>query len=446
MGLRSGLKSIGRGIGRGVKRAGRWVGDEVGRVVAPIGSAVTGDWKGAASDLGRLGKRIGQGAALLGKEKVGGINVDLLGAAGGAIEGGLGPSQVAQDYFGDTGGGGWAGAAGGAAKGYGGVKGAQALHNIGESFGINKRLGAFSDKVGITSPDPSVRLEGETDEAFVDRVQLRKYDEQMNRQYGTDYEWDSSLSAEQNIDNKRFAQMRGDIVGAYNVRMQDPRTLIIGEQGFGGRHGPGDLSPGSAGSNFIDKAIGEESARVNANMENVLDINPETGQPLLRGLPAAPGALGLPSDLSIATPQIPRNVVPGMAMADPGRLGPGGLPFTPAAIPMTATPDIQPWENPGIAYPNPYANIGNATTTTPETIPDDKKWWQRGLDYVGEHPDTLVSTVGAMTEGSGEDDYYNRRAAVDERMMDLRERQAAYEQDKERLREQFALSQRSRWA
>ena len=62
------LKGIGQGIGRGFKRAGKWVGDEFNRVVAPIHSAATGDWRGAASGLGRNITRAGQAGALFGKD------------------------------------------------------------------------------------------------------------------------------------------------------------------------------------------------------------------------------------------------------------------------------------------------------------------------------------------------------------------------------------------
>jgi hypothetical protein len=49
--------------------------------------------------------------------------------------------------------------------------------------------------------------------------------------------------------------------------------------------------------------------------------------------------------------------------------------------------------------------------------------------------------------GGGEDEYYRRQAAVNERMMALREQQAAYDQDLERFREQMLLrGPQSRWA
>jgi hypothetical protein len=156
MGLWGGLKGIGRGVGR-------WAGEEVARLAAPVVSAVEGDWKGALSDTARLGKRFTQGAALFGKEKIGGIGVGALGAATGAIEGGLGPSRASEELYGDKRlpagteradllgvlpgtypSSGWAGALGGAAKGYAGVQATKALHQLGGELGINKQLAQYN--------------------------------------------------------------------------------------------------------------------------------------------------------------------------------------------------------------------------------------------------------------------------------------------------------------
>ena len=167
------LKGIGQGIGRGFKRAGKWVGDEFNRVVAPIHSAATGDWRGAASGLGRNIKRAGQAGALFGKDKLAGVDVDILGAGGGAIEGGLGPSRVARDEMGDTGEGGFAGAARGALGGFGGVKGAQAVHNIGERLGINQRIsGLRGDGLGPQAPIETTQIPRD-EAAYAPRVMSR---------------------------------------------------------------------------------------------------------------------------------------------------------------------------------------------------------------------------------------------------------------------------------
>ena len=186
------------GIKRGAGAAGRWLGNEAMGVIDPLVSGIEGDWRGAASGLGRLGKRVGQGSALFGQKDLGGVDVGAIGAVGGAIEGGLGPSEARQELFGETPGGGWAGAARGAAKGYGGVKGAGALHNIGAQLGVNKQLtkinpfgkghilgGIFPDygptrderlEQLMTTPSVVERLEGETDEAYAARFADAEYD------------------------------------------------------------------------------------------------------------------------------------------------------------------------------------------------------------------------------------------------------------------------------
>ena len=513
-------------IGRGFKNAGNWIGNEVGRVVAPIGSAIEGDWRGAASGIGRNIKRAGQAGALFGKDKLAGIDVDVLGAGGGAIEGGLGPSDLGREYWGDTGDGGFAGALGGAAKGYGGVQAGKGLHNIGERLGVNRRLGAFTNKVGITSPDPSVRLEGETDEAFVDRVQGLKYDEEMNKQYGADYEWDPSLSAEQNYDNKSFARDKGRFLGAARVRMEDPRTIKIGEQYFGGPGGPGDLSPGSAGSNFIDQAIGENTERLdkwNRDLHNVPNVDPQTGMGLGARPPQAPQAISAPSVPSMPAlnleaqyspseymtpprPQAPqamaeaersraiqsqgdanRSLMSPMSSPTPTSLNgtdrramaeaersraiqsQGGravqdirdqFTTTPSApnlgdysVPEDANPQSS-WMTPPSGYTDlkgiggRFAETGFQGPRNPSGVRNDpRSLWRKAGDYIGDNPDVVVNALGQAIGGFAQSGLADRQVAVDERMMDLREQQAAYEQDRERLREQFLLrGSTSRWA
>ena len=75
----------------------------------------------------------------------------------------------------------------------------------------------------------------------------------------------------------------------------------------------------------------------------------------------------------------------------------------------------------------------------------DRKWWQKGLDYAGEHPDAIALTVGAMMANRGQDDYYRRRAAIDEDMMRLRREQE--EEDKKQFFQQLYLrGSTSKWA
>jgi len=470
-------------IGGGFKKAGRWVGGEVGRIGAPIVSAIEGDYRGALSGIGRNITRAGQLGAVFGKDKLAGVDVDLLGAAGGAVEGALGPSDIGREYLGDTGSGGFASALSRAATGYGGVQAGKGLHNIGERLGINKRLGALTNKVGITSPDPFMRLEGETDDAFVDRVQRRKYDEQLMNSsgYGEVPEWDPSLSAEQNHDNRNFARRMGRAQAARRIRIEDPRSLKIGGQYFGGPEGPGDLSPGSAGSNFIDRAIGEETAQLDKwNRENVPNIDPQTGLSLGARLPqASPGASAgnMPSQIAMAEAERNRarqsqggrtaqNTGNQFATTPSAPYIPGrsGSLAQASRLPQEAPQDI-PALNLGTGYatdgymtpPPGYSNIRGPVAphiaqrfretgfTGPRNAGDgdpNKKWWQRGLDYVGENidADTLVNAAGQLMGGRGEDEYYRG-------MLALREQQAAYDQDRQRLIEALQLrGSTSKWA
>ena len=490
-------------IGQGFRNAGNWIGNEVGRVVAPIGSAIEGDWRGAASGIGRNIKRAGQAGALFGKDKLAGIDVDVLGAGGGAIEGGLGPSDLGREYFGDTGDGGFAGALGGAAKGYGGVQAGKGLHNIGERLGVNRRLGAFTNKVGITSPDPSVRLEGETDEAFVDRVQRLKYDEQLmgSSGYGEVPEWDQSLSAEQNHDNRNFARRMGRAQGAARVRMEDPRSIKIGGQYYGGPNGPGDLSPGSGGSNFIDRAIGEETAQLDKwNRENVpKHIDPETGLGLGARLPQTPQAISAPSAPSMPALNLEAQYSPSEYMTPPRPQAPQAMAEAERSRAIQSQGDANRSLMSPMSSPTPTSlngtdrramaeaersraiqsqggravqDIGNQFTMTPRGYTDltgiggglaktsstdtrntsgggndPRSLWRKAGDYIGDNPDVVVNALGQAIGGFAQSGLADRQVAVDERMMDLREQQAAYEQDRERLREQFLLrGSTSRWA
>lgn len=483
------LKGIGQGIGRGFKRAGRWVGDEVGRFGAPIVSAIEGDWRGAASGLGRSIKRAGQAGALLGKDKLAGVDVDILGAGGGAIEGGLGPSDIAREYYGDTGEGGFAGALSGGAKGYGGVKGAQAVHNIGERLGINQRLGALTDKAGITSPEspdpnaPLIRQEGETDEAFLDRQRTHTFNQTLAN---------------------RDRRPGGRALAEHDAIVNDPRTVKIGNQYVGGQYGP-DLRPGSFHSGAVDQMISEEGARAKANLEKFqFEIDPETGLPM-RSLPDTPAQLqgpditidpvvtrdqaayaprvmqdpGLPDPIRRGSvPAQPRrdNTPYGLTEAERGdflaknaptrwnqQLGIPGQRFDPDLAPVAFMQGpaggawaeqrlVNPLSHMEITYPqsiNPMRlkNIGSGTTGGGNGG-DPKSLWRKGLDYAGDNPDVVISALGDMFSGdSGMNEYYRRMAGVQERAQALREKQDEYESDRERLREQFLLrGSTSRWA
>ena len=428
-------------IGSGFAKAGRFVGDEVGRVFAPIGSAIEGDFRGALSGLGRNIKRAGQVGALVGANDIRGINVDALGAVGGGVEGALGPSDLAREYFGDTGDGGFGGALGGAAKGYGGVQAGKGLHNIGERLGINKRLGALTNKVGITSPDPSMRLEGETDEAFVDRVQRQKYDEQMGSGFGEAPEWDTSLSDEQNFDNRNFARRQGRIEGLANVVREDPRTIKIGEQYYGGRSGP-DLSPGSGGSNFIDRAIGEETAKLdkwNQDPQNVPNVDPQTGMGLGDRLPQTPQAISTPNVPNMPDLNLETQPSPGGYMTPPQSVGaafnaPYNVPYRDMLSQQRA--DLLPSNV--INMPDDVTALGYNTGRQTQNI--GKNLFGRVGNYLGDNPDVLVNALGQTMTGL-------QQGGLDERMVALRERQQAYDQDKERLREAMLMrGPTSRWA
>ena len=78
---------------------------------------------------------------------------------------------------------------------------------------------------------------------------------------------------------------------------------------------------------------------------------------------------------------------------------------------------------------------------------DPRSLWRKAGDYIGDNPDVVVNALGQAIGGFAQSGLADRQVAVDERMMDLREQQAAYEQDRERLREQFLLrGSTSRWA
>ena len=79
---------------------------------------------------------------------------------------------------------------------------------------------------------------------------------------------------------------------------------------------------------------------------------------------------------------------------------------------------------------------------------DEERGGWRGFlrDNQGQLIESGFNAVGQWMAGGGQDEYWRRRAGVDERMMALREQQAAYDQDKQRVLEQFALSRRSKWA
>ena len=474
-------------IGSGFAKAGRFVGDEVGRVFAPIGSAIEGDYRGALSGLGRNIKRASQVGALGGANDIGGIDVDVLGAVGGGVEGALGPSDLARQYFGDTGDGGFAGAVRGGAGGYAGVQAGKGLHNIGERLGINKRLGALTNKVGLTSPDPSMRLEGETDETFVDRVQRQKYDEQMSSGFGEAPEWDPSLSDEQNFDNRNFARRQGRIEGLANVVREDPRTIKIGEQYYGGSGGPGDLSPGSGGSNFIDRAIGEETAKLdkwNQDPQNEPNVDPQTGMGLGARLPQTPpgaSAGNMPSQLTMAEAEQNRSrqsqggFIPSNVTTTPSVPAQAPMDFSPAnqlemaeaeqnrsrqsQLETQPSPSgyMTPPQSVGAAFNAPY-NVPyrdmssqlrsglqpsreiNMYNTGRDTQNIGKNLFGRVGDYLGDNPDVLVNALGQTMTGL-------QQGGLDERMVALREQQQAYDQDRERLREQFLFrGSNSRWA
>ena len=69
-----------------------------------------------------------------------------------------------------------------------------------------------------------------------------------------------------------------------------------------------------------------------------------------------------------------------------------------------------------------------------------KNLFGRVGDYLGDNPDVLVNALGQTMTGL-------QQGGLDERMVALREQQQAYDQDRERLREQFLFrGSNSRWA
>ena len=64
-----------------------------------------------------------------------------------------------------------------------------------------------------------------------------------------------------------------------------------------------------------------------------------------------------------------------------------------------------------------------------------------------DNPEMLIKGAGQWMAGNQQDATNRRGMAVDERMMDLRERQFAYDSNRERLREAMLLrGPTSRWA
>jgi hypothetical protein len=325
------------GIGRGFKRAGRWVGDEFNRVVAPIHSAATGDWRGAASGLGRNIKRAGQAGALFGKDKLAGVDVDILGAGGGAIEGGLGPSRVARDEMGDTGEGGFAGAARGALGGFGGVKGAQAVHNIGERLGINQRIsGLRGDGLGPQAP----------------------------------------IEARQNA-----------LAANIGSGVADGARVPAGDQ-YWATHA--DAMPTGGSSTGVSPQFANVPAGDRYWATHADAMPTRAGAPLVQ-----PAATTGRTEISRDRTRNPRN---------------------------------------------PRTNNIGKTINGNGNDKDPRSLWRKGLDYAGDNPDVVISALGDMFSGdSGMNEYYRRMAGVQERAQALREKQDAYESDRERLRDQFLL-------
>ena len=127
MGLWSGIKKVGglygkglKGIGKGIGKVGKKLGREIRQGFDPITKGIKGDWRGALAGIGHNIKRAAQVGAVVGTGGVAGVGLGAIGAAGGALEGGF-----------KEGGGGLGDIAGGAISGYGGVKGAQTVGNIG---------------------------------------------------------------------------------------------------------------------------------------------------------------------------------------------------------------------------------------------------------------------------------------------------------------------------
>ncbi len=399
------LKGIGQGIGRGFKRAGKWVGDEFNRVVAPIHSAATGDWRGAASGLGRNIKRAGQAGALFGKDKLAGVDVDILGAGGGAIEGGLGPSRVARDEMGDTGEGGFAGAARGALGGFGGVKGAQAVHNIGERLGINQRIsGLRGDGLGPQAPIETTQIPRD-EAAYAPRVMSRP-----------------------------------------DLPVPDALAANIGSGVADGARDPaqaGDFYPADRGNPVPGFGYAQPAATTGRTPHPAGDFYPAD-----RGNPVPGFGYAQPAATPDRTESDNQAVAAYELLAQQAAIGedktrnPRTRPFQIGLDRLfTPTPDFSS------EFASQFNNIGkringNGNDEDPRSI------WRKGLDYAGDNPDVVISALGDMFSGdSGMNEYYRRMAGVQERAQALREKQDEYESDRERLREQFLLrGPTSRWA
>jgi len=458
MGLWDRIKDVGG-------RAGRWVGDEVGRLGAPIVSASRGDWSGALSGIGRGVQRAGQVGALLGKDKLAGVDVDLLGAAGGAVEGGLGPSDIGREYLGDTGSGGFAGAFSGAATGYGGVQVGKGLHNIGERLGINKQLGKipnpFTDgpNYGPTRDEANQQLtirpeyEGFTPEGMADAEYQRAGQLQLrSRMYGG--------TPEMLQEGRTVFDTAADA---------DPRTIYTRTAGtplvpegkirhrFAATGGPG-------GERYPEQQAAIEQAQWRATVPDVPDPIRTPGF----YSPDTPESERTP--IAFAAPQIPEDVIdPRSYMTAPAAVGPpvsaqanmnalGAVPAArfgaPAAIGTIlrsrrlATPTVASLPGRLMSSVTPVTQAdGGVTPTETPTDTDPRSIWRRGLDYAGEHPDVIVNAAGQLMAGGAANDYYRQQAAVAERRMTLQEQQQAYAQDKERLREAMMVrGPTSRWA
>jgi hypothetical protein len=82
----------------------------------------------------------------------------------------------------------------------------------------------------------------------------------------------------------------------------------------------------------------------------------------------------------------------------------------------------------------------NMYNTGRDTQNIGKNLFGRVGDYLGDNPDVLVNALGQTMTGL-------QQGGLDERMVALREQQQAYDQDRERLREQFLFrGSNSRWA
>ena len=178
--------------------------------------------------------------------------------------------------------------------------------------------------------------------------------------------------------------------------------------------------------------------------------------------------------LSFAAPQIPED--PGMggvsALSRPGLPAPGpytspfqeGMPSSPYTPPFPGRgfeempPGGVPAISSGTAPVGRGINMPGATLQAPAHIgrnvqggggEDEERGGWRGFlrDNQGQLIESGFNAAGQLMSGGGMDDYYRRQAAVNERMMALREQQAAYDQDRERLKEALQLrGSRSKWA